>query len=237
MKINRNDIYVRIHKGLRKALFEFSEQTGKTNPGNQFEIKQLIDTGNKVFDFLEIHAEVEEKFQLPCLEKINPHFVIDDMAEHLQLEKIMDSLKTELSHLDKNANSEEALYEFYLHLNAFIGRYLAHMNHEEAVTAGHFIKHCDFTEMKRMVNSINAFTSPYQKQLALQYSVPAISFSERVDFLSEIKKENFQAYQSILELIKPMFSQQEWTKLTEELDHDEIEIVSLTSGTDFSKHS
>lgn len=51
MKTNRNDIYARTHKGLRKALFEFSEQAGKTNSEDNSQIESLIEKGNKVFEF------------------------------------------------------------------------------------------------------------------------------------------------------------------------------------------
>lgn len=217
MNTNRNDIYARIHKGLRKALFEFSEQAGKTNPADKTQIDSLIETGKKAFEFLELHAEVEEKFQLPYLAAINPLYVSEDKAEHQRLEKQIENLKKELFQIKGSENGEESMYQFYLNLNEFIGTYLLHMHHEEAVTAEYFIHHCQREEMNRIVNDINAFTTPEQKYLALSYFMPAISHPERVEFLTEIREKNQAAYENVLAQTHAMLSIQDWESLIQAL--------------------
>jgi hypothetical protein len=218
MKTNRNDIYARIHKGLRKALFEFSEQTGKTNPANNTQIDSLIDMGKKVFEFLELHAEVEEKFQLPYLAAINPLYVSEDKAEHQKIENQIENLKREMFQIKGCENDTETLYQFYLNLNEFIGTYLLHMHHEETITAGYFIHHCQREEMNRIVNDINTFTTPDQKFLALSYFMPAISHPERIEFLTEIKAKNQAAYENILAETQAILSIQDWETLFHALD-------------------
>jgi hypothetical protein len=220
MKINRTDIYSRIHKGLRKALFEFSEQAGKTNPGNGIEISELVNTGKRVIAFLELHADVEERFQLPLLKEKNPAFVVADQQDHQHLEIIIEELKSALNELPVSNNNEDGLYHFYLQLNDFIGKYLIHMHNEETITAKHFIDECNYEEISRVINAINAYTSTEQKELAMQYFMPAISLSERSDFLSELRGKNPAVYDKILVQARQFLNQHDWTELVNTLENN-----------------
>jgi hypothetical protein len=222
MKIERTDIYARIHKGLRKALFEFSEKTGTTNPSNIGEIKALIELGNKVFAFLELHAEIEERFQLPLLDQQDTDYAKQDHNEHLLLEQIIDCLKVELASLLQPDTLENKWYNFYLHLNEFIGNYLVHMHHEETVTAELFIDHCQPSEMQAVIGKINAYTTPDQKELAMGYFIPAISLPERVEFLMGIRRSSRQAYEAMLARTEYFLDSTEWDSLQQALASAEL---------------
>ncbi|MFO7670278.1 MAG: hemerythrin domain-containing protein [Bacteroidales bacterium] len=217
MKPNHTDIYARIHKGLRKALFELSELAGKVNPGSTPEVDHLKKLGRRVFEFLELHAEIEEKFQLPLLEAQNPEFVTTDHGEHQQLEGIIADLKEALDQLSPNRSEEGDFYRYYLELNEFIGKYLLHMNHEETVTAELFLKYCQNEDMQSTIEAINGYTTPDQKFLALSYFMPAISQQERIVFLAGVKAKNHQAFQEMMKQMQPLFSGEECVDLVKEL--------------------
>ncbi len=217
MKPNRTDIYARIHKGLRKALFEFSELAGKVNPGSTHEIDHLKTLGRRVFEFLELHAEIEEKFQLPLLEAQNPDFVTTDHDEHQQLEGIITVLKEALDQLSPHRSEEGDFYQYYLVLNEFIGKYLLHMNHEEMVTAELFLEYCQYEDMLSTIEAINAFTTPDQKLLALSYFMPAISQQERIVFLAGIKAKNHHAFKEMMKQMQPLFSDEDCVDLVKGL--------------------
>ncbi len=213
MKIEQTDIYARIHKGLRKALFEFSETAGKTDFENPAEIQSLARMGHQVFDFLELHAKIEEEFQLPLLDARDPALARQDHNEHLLLERIINCLKAEMSQLSLPGDPPDKGYRFYLQLNEFIGQYLLHMHHEELVTAGYFMEHCTSEEMLEVIGRINAYTSPREKILAMQYFMPAMSLPERVHFLKGVRRSSQQAYEHILHQTASLLDQEAFRQL------------------------
>ena len=229
MKPNRTDIYARIHKGLRKALFEFSELAGNVSSGSTGKMTLLNQRGKRVIEFLELHAEIEERFQLPMLESLNPEFVINDHEDHQRLEIIISDLKHALDQLTSTNVTDDDAYRFYLQLNEFIGQYLIHMNHEEKVTAQFFMDYCQFEDMQGTIEAINAYTTPDQKLLALQYFIPAISLQERIDFLTGIKGKSFQAYQDVMRQIQILLDDDDWIDLIRCMETPGIESDSLQS--------
>ena len=229
MKSNRTDIYARIHKGLRKALFEFSELAGNVSSGSTVKMALLNQRGKRVIEFLELHAEIEEKFQLPMLEALNPEFVIRDHEDHQRLELIISDLKHGLDQLTSTNGTDDDAYRFYLQLNEFIGQYLIHMNHEEKVTAQLFMDYCQFEDMQHTIEAINAYTTPDQKLLALQYFIPAISLKERIDFLTGIRAKSFQAYQDMMRQIQPLLVHDDWIDLIRGMETPLIESATFQS--------
>ena len=218
MEIDRTDIYARIHKGLRKALFEFSERTGNTDPSDLMASSSLVELGNEVFEFLELHALIEEKFQLPLLDERDPESAKQDHSEHLILECIIACLKEELQALPGPGGPKNRWYQFYLHLNEFIGQYLVHMHHEEHETAAFFMKYCTAEEMQSVVKRINNYTSPAQKELAMKYFMPAMSHPERVEFLFRARSGSPQAYASMMALSEKYLQKNDWEALQHEME-------------------
>jgi len=188
METRRNDIYARIHKGIRRALFEFSIQIATTEPQDRNQLSDLVVKGSEVIEFLELHAEIEERFQLPLLHKIDPELTIEDHLEHHRLEKMVTRMRQKMSGILISDEVEEEIYRLYLLVNEFIGNYLLHMHHEEEKTAEGFLKYFTREDFEKMVNSINAFTSPNQKKLAMKYVLPSISEKERTEFQLKMQK-------------------------------------------------
>ena len=76
------DLYTKVHKGLRKALFELSCCAGKTDGLSDEDIISLAKLFNEVTKYLDEHSKNEELYQLPILEKKIPDFYFQPTIPH-----------------------------------------------------------------------------------------------------------------------------------------------------------
>jgi hypothetical protein len=213
---NRPDIYSKVHKGLRKALFDLSYTTGNTDFANDESLVALAKLYHDVVKFLHEHEKNEELYQLPLLERKIPGSVKQDNLEHEIIEKKINLLNRSFNNLISSSNGDRKLKGevFYHLLNEFISDYLNHMRDEELETARLFYEHCTDEEINSVFKKIVANMMPQNMMLMLKYMIPAINEYERVELLKGIKANALQpAFNAIMILTQSLLSANDWEHL------------------------
>lgn len=216
------DIYTRVHKGLRKALFELSVAAGNTTYTDENALQDLISKGKEVFEFLKVHGAVEDNFQLPLIEQKVPGSSHVDTEDHHRIEQQIEKLEQQMMDLTSAADKESAGYNFYLSVNGFISDYLVHMYNEEVYTTKIFLENCTVEEILGTITQINAFTTPAQKAMSLKYIFPATAPHERVIFLDGVRAVNVQAFLAMKAIAKQSLSAEEYNALDAALEESPV---------------
>lgn len=212
----RVDIYTKVHKGLRRALFELSYAAGRTDHQSDEEVISLAKLFNEVTHFLEQHGRNEDLYQLPMLEEKMPGSTKHDDEEHKKNEVNLSRLKQSFNNLVSSTPKERALKGevFYHLLNEFISGYLIHMQQEELQTARLFYENCSDAELKSAFTQIIQNTSPQDMMLMLKYMIPSINRIERVELLRGIKMNAPKpAFNAVMILAQSILSISEWEYL------------------------
>lgn len=213
---NRPDIYSKVHKGLRKALFDLSYTTGNTDFTNDESLVALAKLYHDVVKFLDEHGKNEELYQLPLLESKIPGSVKHDKLEHEIIERKINLLNRSFNNLISSSNGDRKLKGevFYHLLNEFISDYLNHMRDEELETAKLFYEHCTDEEISSALKKIVANMMPQDMMLMLKYMIPAINDNERFELLKGIKTNAPQpAFNAIMILTQSLLSANDWEHL------------------------
>lgn len=220
--VTHSDIYARIHKGLRKALFELAYNAGRTDYANPEEWAGLKAQAEFAFYFLTRHGEIEDTFQLPVLEASLPGSTQADMDEHVVIHGQLHDIEMEIARIDgltSDAERRQAGEQLYLQINAFIAAYLPHMHREESKMAPLFLEHCDQQDLQKMLGSIIANTPPADVMKMLSLTIPANDPVERALFLGEIKQNAPPpAFEAMMGVVRNTLSESEWTRLQADLN-------------------
>lgn len=211
------DIYGRVHKGLRKALFDMAYMAGRIDYADAGERAQLRKQANETLHFLLHHGHVEDTFVLPLLEESLPGITKHDVEDHVRIHDEVFGLQVALDAIQDCADAEEcrrAGEEYYLKVNAFIADYLTHMHHEEVTMAPLFLEHCDREMLLGLHGKIAASSSPADAMVMLRYTIPAIDPADRAMFIGGIKKTApAPAFEAAMQTIRGTLNDNEWTML------------------------
>lgn len=214
--ITLSDIYARVHKGLRKALFDLAYSAGRTDYANDMELAALTEQTADVIAFLQRHAYVEDTFQLPALEARAPGSTGHYHEEHHRIEEEIDRLAAALyriATIEPNGRMS-AGERWYLQLNRFVANYLAHMDLEETSTGPLFLEYCSDDDLSRLFATIMANSAPSDSFLMLKYTIPAIDHDERAGFLGNIRRNAPPAaFEKVMQLSRSILSDSDWQRL------------------------
>jgi len=219
-QVSREEIYSKIHKALRKSLFELGFNAGRTDFSNPEEVKVLHEELKTMIWKLHSHAEVEEKFLLPVLEAKLPGCTVEDFDAHKAIDRELDRLERTIALFaeGKGMEQEDATYQWYLDLCQFISVYLGHMTVEEEHTARLVQKLLTSKEYEAVNSSIIGSFPPEELAKTLQLMIPSMYHSERVKFLGGIQENAPKpAFEGLLKVIQPVLDSNDYQKLLSNL--------------------
>lgn len=220
--VARSDIFGRVHKGLRKALFDLAIIAGRTDYTNDGDMARLKAQAAETIYFLRRHGHVEDTFQLPLVVGKSSDLPKRISHDHEIVEERIAALEASLARLDAIASAAEraeAGEAFYFQVNSFIASYLLHMELEETEVAPLFFQHCSDQELREMLASIVANNSPSDSMLMLRYTIPSIDRAERASFLGMIKQTAPpQAFENVMKLVETLLSEEDWQSLCQALE-------------------
>lgn len=212
------DIYTKVHKGLRKALFELSCCVSRTDGSSDEEIITLAKLFNQVMRYLEVHGKNEEFYELSLLKEKFPGSVEHAIDENKMIEKQIDALKRNFNNLVSSSLKERKLKAevFYHLLNDFISMYLPHMLNKEFETAKLLQENRGYNEINQALRSFISNTSPQDMMMMLKFIIPALNRFERVELISGIKQNAPQpAYNAVMVLAQSLLTSEEYDYLIE----------------------
>lgn len=196
--VERMDVFKNVHKGLRRALFNLALQAGLVDAGRPEELDALRTQARDVFHFLEHHARNENRFLIPMMEAKSLSDTSRLLADHADLDAEVDRLRRGLDQLE---GAPSRLQGFYLALNRFIGRYLHHLDEEEA----HLLPllHGAFAdaELAEFSRQSVAATAPPDQDMMLGQMFPAMQASDLRSFFDNLRakapKESVQYLEGV----------------------------------------
>ena len=124
----RTEIFINVHKGLRRGLWGLALRIGELDWGDGGEVNSAGREFENVLLFLREHAANENDIQFPFLEERVPGATQKEREEHRDLDFRLDLLEKHWYQLLREQEREEAGYRFYLEYNQFLSRYLDHMD-------------------------------------------------------------------------------------------------------------
>jgi hypothetical protein len=186
----RQDIYGRIHKALRTAMFELSCLHAQTDFTDDAEVSTLQTKAAEMVYFLIDHGHKEDTFYLAPLEQRAPGATAHDAADHVEIEARIHQLGRSYEGLSSFPAEERvaAGRRLYFEYNRFISDYLMHMDEEEHQTTEQFYQHFTDDELRAMEGATIASMDPADTARALGYMIPSIDATTRIAWIRSVKQ-------------------------------------------------
>ena len=210
---NRMEVFVTVHKGLRRGLLGLSLRLSRLDWLNEREVKAAGDEFENLLRFLRLHAHDEDRVQFPLLATKDPESILKSQEDHRRLEHELNLL--ELYWKEVVARPEKNLgNEFYRTFNRYLSDYLHHMDREEGEVTDALRRHYTDPELDAEFSKMVAEISPKDMGMILGYILPSMNPWERQDFLSKVKKNGSpQIFEQVKEIAQKILPENEWEAL------------------------
>jgi hypothetical protein len=211
----RTEIFINVHKGLRRGLWGLALRIGELDWDDAEEVASVGREFENMLRFLREHAANEDQIQFPFLEERAPGATQRQREEHREIDYRLDLLEKHWYQLLREGDREVAGYQLYLEYNQFLSRYLDHMDREERELTEAFHRHCSDADIENEFKKIIARTSPQDMGMMLSYMIPAMNPSEQVEFMTKAKAAAApEVFGKVRGLVKMVLEPRSWTKLS-----------------------
>ncbi|MFY8052889.1 MAG: hemerythrin domain-containing protein [Armatimonadaceae bacterium] len=167
------------HKGIRNALAQLSLAAGSTAASDTAAVESLVTLCNDVLDFLDEHADFEEKYILEPLEERVPGAGADDHAAHQELETKVQGLRILLSSLTSTPNQDT--------IDAFYTEVVLFQALEEATTERLMMEHFSDEELIGHQIAIMGETSFESLLRMFRFIAPARRLDENLQVMQAFR--------------------------------------------------
>lgn len=225
---HKTEIYTKVHKGLRKALYDLSYSACRTNYSDNFEIDNLSRLFHEVLTFVEEYIKNKNLLLLPLLEKKLPGLKLNE--KHLETEAKIEILRINLQSLISCSYIEKKIKgEIFCQLiNEFMTDYLNHIQAEELETSLLIYEYCSDEELKNTFRIIFSTISPVDIIMMLRYIIPALNNDERVELIERIKQTApHPAFNSVIVLSQSVLDDDDWKLLQRSLSSMQGEEIKV----------
>jgi hypothetical protein len=184
-----HDTYRDVHKGLRAELFGVTQQAGTLDPGDRVGREALCNYVGSVMDILVEHAEHEDTFVQPALERHLPKLAARISFDHVTLERRIRGLR-ELGNAAVEAAGpvqRQAAHRLYIELASFTSAYLEHQDVEERHVMPALEAAIGFDQVLVMHHALVASIPPEKMATSLAVMLPAMNIDDQAELLGGIK--------------------------------------------------
>lgn len=183
----RLDLYRNIHKGIRAMLFALVQKSGRTDFADAEAVARLVAEARDVFELLEAHAHIEDRFAMPVVHAAAPELAKAFAAAHAEQEAQLPELLAALESIDPAApDAARKGHLWQVRFSRIAGELLTHMADEElelnpALWAAKTDAELHDLE-QRLVGSI----PPEKLARHLLWMLPALNGPERASFFGKL---------------------------------------------------
>jgi hypothetical protein len=177
------DIYRNIHKGIRHGLFGVTVAAGQVDPHDTEAVRELAQRWTDLVSVLVAHAEHEDDFVQPVIERFEPAYAMEIAEAHPRLEAQMAELEV-LADRATDACAKQArllTHRLYLGLASFTAEYLQHQEFEEFEVMVMLSQHLSFDELLAVDNAIVASIPPDMMAKSAALMLPAMNIEDQVE--------------------------------------------------------
>lgn len=219
--MQRYNVFNQIHKGLRGVLYNTAlqiQQTDFTGP----EADATIDQLQQVLLFFDTHAEHEDAFILPHIEKHNPELMDELEKDHVVDHRLTQTLFENIEEW-KGATSPDQKeligQRIFFAFNEFIAFNLYHMNKEENVLMYLLWKHYTDAEIHQMEVQIIQSIPPQTLFAESRWMMRSINDREVIGWLSGMRQgAPAEVFNSFLQMAEDELPANRLTKIHSALE-------------------
>lgn len=212
----RFDSYRGIHKALRLFMCDTLTRIGRTDPGDDAEVRDSLDQVRALMDLCELHLHDENQFVHPALERASPGSSERIGGEHDEHREEIADLR-DLAGLvadTQGATRDTALHRLYHALSHFVAGNFDHMLYEETAHNAVLWAHYRDDEILEIEHAIVASIPPAAMMAALRWFIPALSAPERAGMLLGMRAGMpAPAFAAVLDIARQTLSARDLAKL------------------------
>lgn len=213
----RFDVLGPAHKGLRSGLSNLQFKMAQSDLHDVEHMKSVLADLEWMWKILDAHADGEDKFLYPLLEKTNKKMFDTLEKEHLDLEKTQKDLLKELNSvvgLKEDNKREEQGFNFIKNYNDYVARYFTHLQNEEFQAIPELWKSYEDSKLMGALSKFSTVTPPPVAGKFAEMMFPAINFKERVGFMMNLKQNAPEPlFKSFLGTAERVLEKESYTKL------------------------
>jgi len=186
--VERYDIYVNIHKGMRAFMSDTLIRVGQVDSDDDGALADTLEALTDLLDFCEAHILHEDTHLHPALDAARDGAsdeANDDHVAHAQGIAALRGAVSELRQLEGHARRPAARH-LYRRLAVFVGENLLHMQHEESEHNACLWAAYSDAELMAIEGAIVGSLSPAEMMRTMRWMVPAMSPSERLALLGPL---------------------------------------------------
>ena len=184
-----HNLYLDIHKGIRRELFALTERAGSVDPSIRSGRVDLAEQLDRTVEILVGHAHHEDTYAQPAIESFLPDLAAEIEGDHDRLEGRMVRLQ-EMAYDAINAMQSAqrfSVHRLYIELASFTSEYLAHQDLEERLVMPALEQAIGVEAVVEIHGAIVGSIPPDQMAQALALMLPALNIDDRADLLGGIR--------------------------------------------------
>lgn len=184
----RYSLYTEVHKGIRSLMMDLVVRAGRTDFDQPAAVAALEQATRNAFFMLESHADHENRFIGPVVQKHAPAIAEEMFGDHHQQEEQLMALLTEVSELAGNPTDARTRgHRFVVTLSAVFGDMLVHMAEEEHVIMPALWEKMSDAELMAVEQQLLASIPPEKMGAFLSWMLPAMNHAERLGMLAGMR--------------------------------------------------
>lgn len=219
--MQRYNSFYMIHKGLKQMLHQTSSRMLQTDFTNAEETADLLPRISEVLDLFDGHANTEDRFVLPAIEKYKASVATLFEEEHVEDHTLSNRMRALLAMFHHAVSSEEKIEvgsAIRLAFSEFLVFNLKHMAKEELVLNNLLWEYYSDEELHAITKDIIANILPEKAIKYNTWMMRGLSNNEIINWLKIIKNEapDF-VFNGMLGLAEKELSPSRWCAVQEEI--------------------
>ena len=189
--MNRYNIFYQVHKGLREMLYNTASLLQQTDFVNEEETNASFEQVDTVLDLFDKHANTEDHFIIPAIEKHAPSVATLFEEEHVLDHELSNKLRSLLSifrHTKAIDEKEAVGGAVRIAFVEFMIFNLQHMGKEESKLNELLWEYFSDDELKNITQQILQYQAPETLAQFTAWMFRGLSNNEIKDWLLEVKK-------------------------------------------------
>lgn len=212
----RADLYVGIHKALRRAMADTLTRLGALDTEDPADLLRTLAQAEHLLDMLRNHLRHENDFIHTAIEARRPAGARRTADDHLEHQGSIAALQAELRTLraaEPSMRPTLAL-RLYRHFALFVAENLQHMHIEETANNAALWALYDDEELHALHDRLVASIPPAEMMDTLRWMGPALSPRELAALLADMQaKAPPAAFAAMLDLLRPLLDPGRWVQL------------------------